>query len=82
MTTIDTIGFIGVFILLLAYFLNLANKINSDSLPYLVMNFVGAGIAGLASVLMKYLPFVILESSWAVVSVIGIFNYFRKNKSS
>jgi hypothetical protein len=82
MTTIDIIGFIGVFILLLAYFLNLANKINNDSLAYLLMNFVGAGIAGLASLLMKYLPFVILEGSWAVVSAVGIFNYFRKNKSS
>ena len=49
MTTIDVIGFIGVFILLLAYFLNLKDLIKKESMLYLVLNVVGAGIACLAS---------------------------------
>jgi hypothetical protein len=79
MTTTDSIGFIGVTILLIAYFLNLNDKIRKDSVVYLQMNFFGAGLACLASVLMNYWPFIILEGSWALVSAIGIVNYI-KNK--
>jgi hypothetical protein len=82
MTATDIIGFIGVTILLIAYFLNLNNKIEKDSLVYLQMNFIGAGLACLASVLMKYLPFIILEGCWTVVSAFGIFKYFKQNNSN
>ena len=58
MTATDSIGVIGVTILLIAYFLNVTNKIEKDSLVYMQMNFFGAGLACLASVLMKYLPFI------------------------
>ena len=59
MTTTDTIGFIGVTILLIAYFLNLTNKIGKDSVVYLQMNFIGAGLDCLASVLMNYFPIIV-----------------------
>ncbi|HWS59909.1 MAG TPA: hypothetical protein VN182_03180 [Flavobacterium sp.] len=80
MTTTDIIGFIGVTILLIAYFLNLTDKIGKDNLVYLQMNFLGAGLACLASILMKYLPFIILEGCWTIVSAFGIFKYFKQNK--
>lgn len=75
----DWIGFTGVAILLLAFLLNLLKKISSNSLPYIIMNIVGAGLACLASWLIHYIPFVILEASWTLVSVIALVNYFRKN---
>ena len=75
----DWIGFTGVAILLLAFLLNLLKKISSNSLPYIVMNIVGAGLACLASWLIHYIPFVILEATWTIVSVIALINYFRKN---
>ncbi len=78
MTLIDWIGFIGVTILLVAYFLNLLDIVKKDGLTYLFLNLIGAGVACLASVLLKYLPFIILESSWTFVSAIGIFNYFKR----
>lgn len=78
MTATDSIGFIGVTILLIAYFLNLNNKLQKDSLVYLQMNFIGAGLACLASVLMKYLPFIILEGCWTLVSAFGILKSIRQ----
>ena len=54
MTLTDLIGTIGVTVLLVAYFLNLVHKIKSNSLAYMLLNFVGAAIACLASVLLKY----------------------------
>jgi hypothetical protein len=77
MDTNDYIGFAGVSILLLAFFLNLIGKIRQDSLAYLLMNIIGAGIAGLASFLINYTPFVILEGVWTLVSVFGLIKYFR-----
>jgi len=75
MTTYDIIGFIGVSILLLAFFLNVSNKLHKDSLTYILLNIVGGGIACLASLLINYLPFVILEGSWTIVSIWALYKY-------
>jgi len=80
MTATDWTGFIGVTILLIAYFLNMRDIIKKDSLMYLLLNFVGAGIACFASVLLHYLPFILLEGCWTLVSAIGVANYFYKNR--
>jgi hypothetical protein len=79
MTSTDWIGFAGVTILLVAYFLNLRGTIKKESVTYLLLNLMGAGIACLASILLKYLPFVILEGCWAVVSAVGLLHYFYKS---
>lgn len=73
----DWIGFIGVLILLLAYLLNLAGKILKDGLLYIVLNIVGAGLACLASWLIHYMPFVLLEATWTLVSLGALVRYFR-----
>ena len=78
MTQTDWIGSIGVTILLIAYFLNLRDIIKKDSAAYLVLNFIGAGIAAMASVLLNYFPFIVLEGCWALVSAIGLLNHFYK----
>jgi hypothetical protein len=76
--TNDYIGFAGVFILLIAFLLNLSGKIAKDGLPYIIMNVFGAGLACLASWLIHYIPFVILEGIWTFVSLVALVNYFRK----
>lgn len=76
MTATDWIGFIGVTILLIAYLLNLAGKIGKDDAWYLWLNCIGAGTACLASVLLHYMPFIILEGVWTLVSLIGLIRYF------
>ena len=78
MSITDWIGSVGVTILLLAFFLNLLGRLRSDSLVYLLLNCLGAGIACFASVLLHYWPFIILEGCWTVVSLAGLFNYFAK----
>jgi hypothetical protein len=78
MTATDWIGFIGVAILLIAFFLNIANVLKSDSFLYLFLNFIGAGISCTASIMLKYIPFVIMEASWTIVSAVGLVNYYHK----
>jgi hypothetical protein len=73
----DWIGFIGVAILLLAFLLNLTGKITQTSLLYIVLNIIGAALAGIASYLINYLPFVILEGTWTLVSLTALLKHFR-----
>ncbi|MDG2433963.1 hypothetical protein [Flavobacterium sp.] len=80
MNTTDWIGFIGVTILLIAYLLNLGKIIKQDSAIYLFLNVLGAGIACFASILLDYLPFIILEGCWTVVSAFGLVSFWMKKK--
>jgi hypothetical protein len=78
MNTTDWIGFIGVFLILLAYILNVLGKIKPTDLTFILFNFIGAGLACFASILMNYLPFILLEGVWAFVSLIALLRY-KKN---
>ncbi len=75
MNNIDWIGFIGVFLILLAYILNVIGKLKNKDLTFILLNLIGAGMACIASILMKYLPFIILEGVWTVVSLISLLKY-------
>lgn len=72
MSFADWIGTIGVSLLLLAFGLNLLKIIGSQSYVYLLFNITGALLAGVASLLINYIPFVILESVWMVVSLFAL----------
>ena len=72
MSTSDWIATTGVSILLIGFGLNLLKIISADSYLYLFLNFLGAFLAGIASVLINFMPFVILEAVWTLVSLFGI----------
>ncbi len=74
----DYIGFAGVLILLVAFLLNLSGKLSKDGLTYILLNTIGAGLACLASYLIHYLPFVVLEGSWTLVSLFALIRYWQK----
>jgi len=66
------IGSTGVTLLLVAFFLNLMKVVRSDSWLYLAMNLVGGSLACYSSYLIHFMPFVILEGTWAGVAAIGV----------
>ena len=78
MSSTDLTGTIGVSLLLIAFLLNLFFRVSKDGLLYLSLNVLGAGIACLASVLLVYWPFIILEGVWALVSAFAILQFFIK----
>jgi hypothetical protein len=80
--TNDWTGFTGVTILLLAFLLNLSGKISKDGLLYILLNIIGAGLACLASCLIHYLPFIILEAAWTLVSLMALVKFLIKNKTT
>ena len=82
MTTLDLIGSVGVGILLIAFFLNLFEKLRFDSYPYIVMNIVGSGISCVVAVKLSYLPFVVLEGTWMSVAFFGLIKRLIKGPKS
>ena len=78
MNTNDSIGAIGVGIILLAYFLNIFSWIKKEGILFYMMNIIGASIACFTSYLINYMPFVILEGSWVIVSIVGLLKSIKK----
>ena len=77
MKTSDIIASLGVVILLIAFLLNLYKKVPAESRTYTLLNFVGAATCGFASFLIKFYPFVVLESIWALFALVSFFNVPR-----
>jgi len=67
----DIVGTAGVGLILLAYFCNTFGLLNGKSKFFFLLNIVGAGLACYASWLINYWPFVVLEGTWLLVSLIG-----------
>ena len=72
MKVVDWIGFVGVFQILLAFTLNISGRLDKNSLTFILLNLFGGILACFASILMKYIPFIILEGVWSIVSLIAL----------
>ena len=81
MNLTDWIGALGTFQILLAYILQVTNVFKKNSLIFILFNTIGAGMACAASVLLNYMPFIILEAVWTLVSLGALVVYFRDRKA-
>ncbi len=75
-------GSLGVALLLLAFFLNLFNFLSREGALYKVINLVGAGLAGYASWLLHFMPFVILEAIWFIVTALSLWPNLKKKMNA
>lgn len=82
MSLSDAVGFTGVFILLVAFLLNLLQVISFRSRIYLLLNLIGATLACTASVMIHYTPFIILEGVWSFVSLLTLFRTVFKKQAA
>ena len=77
MNSTDWIGFIGVYQILLGFILNISGTLKKNNLIFILLNLVGASMACYASILLDYLPFIVLEGVWALVAIIALINYIK-----
>jgi hypothetical protein len=73
----DIVGTIGVGLILIAYYLNTAGIMVKNRRLFYVMNIIGAALACYASWLISYLPFVVLEGAWTLVSIYGLIKIMK-----
>lgn len=74
------LGFVGVALLLAAFLLNVLRVLRAEGAVYLALNAVGAGLAGWSSWLIGFMPFVILEATWAAVALFGLLRAARRTQ--
>lgn len=77
----EILGSIGVTLLLIAFLMNLLKKWSQESLPYILLNTIGAGLSCASSVVIHFVPFIILEGVWTLVSAVALVRYFSANKN-
>ncbi len=77
MSTTDIISSAGVFMILLAFFLLSTDRLRSDGKAYNLLNILGAVFLGISAWMLDSLPFVILETIWAVA---GIYGFIKSRK--
>ena len=71
MSTSDWIGTIGVTLILIAYFCSTFKWMSPHGRIFFLLNTIGAAMTCFASYLISYWPFVVLEGTWAIVSLVG-----------
>ena len=77
MTYNDWMGTIGVGLVLMAYFFNTMKWIPVNGKLFFLLNTVGGALSCYAAVLIDFLPFVVLEGIWTIVSVYGLIKTYK-----
>jgi hypothetical protein len=67
---------------LFAYLGSILNRLKPDSWQFFALNFIGSALACIASWLISYWPFFILEGIWAISSLFGFVKLFICTKNS
>ena len=76
-TWLDLIGNIGVIALMITYLMLQLGKLRSDELAYSVLNAAGASLIVVSLFVNFNLSAFIMEVFWVLISLVGIYRYFR-----
>jgi hypothetical protein len=74
----DIIGLLGVFLILLAYFLLQIERLASDDLRYPVLNLLGALMILVSLTHTFNLASFVIEIAWIAISLFGIAKILRR----
>lgn len=78
---ISLIGWVGAFLLLLAYFLLIHKNLTSRSKMYQWMNIIGSLLLGINTLVLKAYPSFLTNIIWFFIGLYGIFHIVKHNKS-
>ena len=78
----DIVGTFGVSLILLCYFLLQIGRMNNNQLIYSILNMLGAGLILISLYFEFNFSAVLIEGFWVIISLIGIFRYFRNKNNA
>jgi hypothetical protein len=81
MSAADLIGTLGVSTLLLAFVLNQRRVLSEHSRAFLAMNLGGALLCACSAWLVRFMPFLVLETVWALVAGWGLLRWSPESQS-
>jgi hypothetical protein len=73
----DFVGNIGVVILLVNYYLNVAGKIDSKGWQYNLANMIVAALLGINLYYKPNISSIIIEIVWFIIAAYGLIKYYR-----
>ena len=76
---IEVVGWTGSLLVLLAYGLNIYQKLSSSSLWFILLNLAGSAMLIYYTIVRQAYASTFVNVVWVVIAVFGIFRYFRQN---
>ena len=78
---IQACSVIGALLILLAFAANQLGRLDTSNLSYQLSNLVGSAILAVVAVIEVQLGFILLEGTWALVSLWGTVKVLRGERS-
>ena len=78
----DFVGNIGVILIIVAFYLNVAEKIKSTDRSYNLLNLIGSILLLTSLIYKPNLSNIIIEIIWGGISLIGLYKYYSQKKNS
>ena len=78
---LQVVSILGALLILLAFAANQLGRVDTSNLSYQAANFVGSGILTVVAVIEAQLGFILLEGTWALISLWGIVTVLRSARS-
>lgn len=77
MHAIDVIEIVGALTILVAFAAAQAGKLRQRTITYQLLNLLGSGVLATIAAVQLSWGFLLLEGSWAVISLLGLLNLQR-----
>ncbi|HET8552437.1 MAG TPA: hypothetical protein VFM97_08195 [Gammaproteobacteria bacterium] len=78
MSVINGLGLLGVFLVLLMYFLLQIGRIRAESLAYSLVNACGSVLILISLYFFFNLSSAVIETAWLAISLFGIYRALRR----
>lgn len=81
MHAIDVVEIVGALTILVAFAAAQAGKLQQRTITYQLLNLLGSGVLATIAAVQHSWGFLLLEGSWAVISLLGLLNLLRREKA-
>ena len=78
----DALGTLGVALVLWAYFALQTGRLKCERLAYSVLNGIGGSCIVVSLLFQFNLSALLMEGAWVLISLIGIWNWFRAKRKA
>jgi hypothetical protein len=74
-------GLLGAFLILIPFAASQLGKLRTSSMSYQLMNLIGSGVLTVVAVIEVQYGFILLETVWALMSLVGLGRVLRGAKT-